>query len=211
MSAVTDSTIVVRAPDVPVPDALSELKTITVDLQSVKPELKTKLTFPKRIVVAGPDLLLAGVLARLMAAERLDVEIGFLPGDGSRAAAVYRPGDPLHGTPRAVPLIRDDLGAVLVGQAKITGPDGGALTGETFVDSTRLFSGRARGLLIEATGAEPGVRARVKAPLRRRWLSGRAAQTGAVELVVTRDGRADPAVLTRATFYRHTSDWILIT
>ncbi|GAA4399292.1 hypothetical protein [Tsukamurella soli] len=210
MSAVTDSTIVVRAPDVPVPGPLSELKTITVDLQTVKPELKSKLTFPKRIVVAGPDLLLAGVLARLLAAERLDVEIGFLPADGSRAAGVYHPGDPLNGTPRAVPLIRDDRGAVLVGQAKITGPDGGALIGETFVDSARLFSGRAKGVLVEATGEGAGVRARVKEPLRRRWLTGRAAQTGAVELVVTRDGRPDPAVLTRATFYRHTDDWILI-
>ncbi|MDF0530954.1 hypothetical protein P0W64_15980 [Tsukamurella sp. 8F] len=210
MSAVTDSTIVVRAPDIPIPGPLSELKTITVDLESVKPDLKSKLTYPKRVVVAGPDVLLAGVLARLMAAERLDVEVGFVPVDGSRAAAVYVPGDPLTGTPRSVPLIRDDRGAVLVGQAKITGPDGGPITGETFVDSEKLFTGKAKAVLVQTTGEEPGVRARVKEPLKRRWLSGRAAQTGGLELVVTRDGRTDPAVLTRATFYRHTDDWILI-
>ena len=66
------------------------------------------------------------------------------------------PGDPLTGTPRAVPLIRDDRGFVLVGKAKITGPDGGPLTGETFVDSEKLFTGQAKAVIVEPTGELTG-------------------------------------------------------
>lgn len=210
MSSVTQSTVVVRAPDVRIPGSLRDLETITVDLDSAKAELKRKLPFPKRIVVAGPDDLLAAVIARLMASERLDVEVAYAPTENSHASAIYPPGDPLTGTPRAMPLIRDDRGFVLVGKAKITGPDGGPLTGETFVDSEKLFTGQAKAVIVEPTGEGAGVRARLAKGVRRRWLSGRAAQTGGLELVVTRDGRTDPGVVTRATFYRNTDDWLLI-
>ncbi|KXO99578.1 MULTISPECIES: hypothetical protein [Tsukamurella] len=210
MSSVTQSTVVVRAPDVRIPGSLRDLETITVDLDSAKAELKQKLTFPRRIVVAGPDDLLAAVIARLMASERLDVEVAYTPTENSHASAIYPPGDPLTGTPRSVPLIRDDRGFVLVGKAKITGPDGGPLTGETFVDSEKLFTGQAKAVIVEPTGEGDGVRARLGKGLRRKWLTGRAAQTGGLELVVTRDGRTDPSVVTRATFYRNTDDWLLI-
>lgn len=212
MSSVTQSTVVVRAPDVRIPGSLRDLETVTVDLDSVKSELKQKLTFPRRIVVAGPDELLAAVIARLMASERLDIEVAYAPTENSHASAIYPPGDPLTGTPRAVPLIRDDRGFVLVGKAKITGPDGGPLTGETFVDSEKLFTGQAKAVIVEPTGSNEGggVRARLAKGMRRKWLSGRAAQTGGLELVVTRDGRTDPSVVTRATFYRNTDDWLLI-
>ena len=210
MSSVTQSTVVVRAPDVRIPGSLRDLETITVDLDSAKAELKQKLTFPRRIVVAGPDDLLAAVIARLMASERLDVEVAYTPTENSHASAIYPPGDPLTGTPRAVPLVRDDRGFVLVGKAKITGPDGGPLTGETFVDSEKLFTGQAKAVIVEPTGESDGVRARLGKGLRRKWLTGRAAQTGGLELVVTRDGRTDPSVVTRATFYRNTDDWLLI-
>lgn len=210
MSSVTQSTVVVRAPDVRVAGSLRDLETVTVDLESVKAELKRKLPFPKRIVVAGPDELLAAVIARLMASERLDVEVAYAPTENSQASAIYPPGDPLTGTPRAVPLIRDDRGFVLVGKARITGPDGGPLTGETFVDSEKLFTGQAKAVIVEPTGEGDGVRARLAKGVRRRWLTGRAAQTGGLELTVTRDGRTDPSVVTRSTFYRNTDDWILI-
>ncbi|GAB3131373.1 hypothetical protein GCM10027289_17460 [Tsukamurella serpentis] len=210
MSSVTQSTVVVRAPDVRIPGSLRDLETITVDPDSAKSELKQKLTFPGRIVVAGPDDLLAAVLARLMAAERLDVEVAYSPTTNSRAAAIYPPGDPLTGTPRPVPLIRDDRGFVLVGRARITGPDGGPLTGETFVDSEKLFTGQAKAIIVEPTGSGEGVRARLAKGVLRKWLTGRAAQTGGLELVVERDGRSDPSVVTRSTFYRNVEDWLLI-
>lgn len=210
MSSVTQSTVVVRAPDVRIPDSLRHLETVTVDLESVKSDLKQKMPLPGRIIVAGPDQLLAAIIARLMAKDRLDVEVAYAPSENSRAATVYPPGDPLTGTPRAVPLIRDDRGFVLVGRAKITGPEGGELTGETFVDSEKLFTGQAKAIIVEPTGEGAGVRARLAKGLRRRWLTGRAAQTGGLELQVSRDGRLDPSVVTRATFYRNTDDWILI-
>lgn len=210
MSSVTQSTVVLRAPDVRIPAGLRDLETVTVDLDSVKAELKRKMPYPRRLIVAGPDELLAAVIARLLAAERLDVEVAFAPTENSRASAIYPPGDPLTGVPRSVPLIRDDRGFVLVGQARITGPDGGPLTGETFVDSEKLFTGQAKAIIVEPTGSGAGVRARLAKGVRRKWISGRAAQTGGLELVVTRDGRTDPSVVTRSTFYRHTDDWLLI-
>jgi hypothetical protein len=64
----------------------------------------------RRLVVVGGDAELARVLTRLLRADRLDVEVGYVPKRraASRAAT---------GTARPVPLIRDETGMVLVGAA----------------------------------------------------------------------------------------------
>lgn len=213
MSSVTQSTVVVRAPDVRIPGSLRDLETITVDLDSAKAELKQKLTFPKRIVVAGPDDLLAAVIARLMASERLDVEVAYVPTENSHASSIYPPGDPLTGTPRAVPPDPRRPRVRPGGQGQDHGSRRRAADRR---DLRRLGQavhrageGRDRGALRRG-GRDGRVRARLAKGVRRRWLSGRAAQTGGLELVVTRDGRTDPSVVTRATFYRNTDDWLLI-
>jgi hypothetical protein len=110
-----------------------------------------------------------------------------------------------------VPLIRDDAGQVIVGGAQWHGTsDGGPLTGEAIVDDAPLFSGDVAGVRIEPMTAMPGLRAAVLSARGRPqgWLTGRAAQLGAVEAFVVRDGVPAARPVKRSTFYRHTEGWL---
>lgn len=174
-----------------------------------------------RVVVAAgggdPDAFLAAVLARLMAIERLDLEIGYvthtttpatenysLPvGEQAAAFAVSAPAV-------STPLIRDDTGAALVGIGHHRGRDGHKLEGEGIVDDTRLFAGETAGVTVRPTPQAPGVRASLDRRWRRRWVAGRAAQTGGPAIVVVRDGVVAPKTVRRSTFYRHHDDWKLV-
>jgi hypothetical protein len=117
---------------------------------------------------------------------------------GERAAALA-----LSGSAQAVALVRDDAGVALVGRATLTGSP---LTGESYVDSTQLFSGSARRVVVEP--AADGLRA--LAGRFRPWVSGRAVQTGTTGLLLSRDGVEHERVVKRSTFYRHTEDWRLV-
>jgi hypothetical protein len=171
-----------------------------------------------RLIVVGADADLAAVLTRLLRAERLDVEIGFVPDRGSPGTRAYRLAAgrrgarrALVGVARAVPLIRDETGAVIVGGAQWRGASG-PLHGEAVVDDTTLFDGVVAGVRVEPIGAPPGLRAAVLTPRGRprRWVSGRAAQLGCTGVLVSRDGVAAGRRMTRCTFYRHTVDWLLV-
>ena len=174
-----------------------------------------------RIVIRGgsdnPDAFAAAVLARLMIAERLDVEVAYIAPAATPATRRYglphgeaaeRPAR--TGNARAVPLIRDDAATVLLGRARQLGEGGAKLHGETYVDNTRLFLGETRGIVIEPLPEAPGVRARLDHPLRRRGATGRAAQTGGSNLVVEREGVLTDRVVKRSTFYRHHIDLLLV-
>lgn len=178
---------------------------------------------PSRLVVepgdsAHPDVLLAEVVAILMIADRLDVEVAYAPTSATPATTRYglphgaRGADlARHGVARDLPLIRDDAATVLVGSARHLGAESSALHGETYVDDARLFRGSVRGVRIEPTRDAPGVRARVERPLLPgRWHSGRAAQTGGTNLVVEREGVLTPRIVKRSTYYRHHVDWKLV-
>lgn len=169
----------------------------------------------RRLVVVGSDADLAAVLTRLLRADRLDVELAFVPPRRSPATRAYRiPAGgraarrALRGSARRVPLIRDETGAVIVGFAEWR-PTGDAqpLHGEAVVDDTVLFDGEAAGVRIEPTTAVPGLRARVR---RGPWLTGRAVQLGTTGAVVIRDGVPAATSVRRSTFYRHTEGWLLI-
>ena len=100
---------------------------------------------PLRIIVLGSDAALSAVLTRLMRADALWPQIGFVPvtdaarDDESTAARNWSlPTDPaaalklaLTGEVKPVPLIRNDAGQAVAGSATITQWDGGAMTGET--------------------------------------------------------------------------------
>ncbi|SIR65548.1 hypothetical protein [Williamsia sterculiae] len=178
-------------------------------------------TGPRRlVVVAGPDhpdAFLAAVLSRLMIADRLDVEVGYvaqtptpatvaheLP-TGAAAAACA-----VHGRADTLPLIRDDTAAVLIGRARHIGVDGAPFTGETYVDSTLLAHGQIGGVLIEPLATAPGVRGGLDRRWRKGWSAGRAVQTGGVGFLVERDGILADRPVTRSTFYRHQQDWRLV-
>jgi len=170
----------------------------------------------RRLVVVGEDADLAAVLARLLRADRLDIEVGYVPRRCSAAARVYglRAGRRAarrarRGRARLMPLIRDETGAVIVGGAVWRGAEG-PLHGEAVVDDTTLFDGDVAGVRVEPTAVLPGLRARVLGAWPRRWVAGRAAQLGCTGVVVTRDGVPAGRPARRSTFYRHTRGWLLV-
>src|SRR5699024_5044327 len=201
--------------DAPIPVTLPADEAVGVSAVPARDELAEHLPRtdpPARVVVLGADAALAAVLTHLLRSARLDVEVGFVPphrtvagralglDKGAKAARRVT-----EGTACPTPLIRDDLGVVVVGSAELAGPDGAPLTGETYVDDRRLLSGEAPGIEIQPTGRAPGLRAaeiRRRRILPRRWTEGRAAQTGARAIALTRDGVPEHKRLTRSTFYR---------
>ncbi|OBA75421.1 peptidase M50 [Mycobacterium sp. 1554424.7] len=168
----------------------------------------------RRLVVVGADADLAAVLTRLLRAERLDVEVAYVPPRRTPATRAYRvPAGrraarlARRGSARRVTLIRDETGSVIVGRARWLPPDDRAtIHGEAVVDDTTLFDGEVAAVRIEPTLAMPGLRARVK----RRWVTGRAAQLGSTGVTVERDGVAAPRAARRSTFYRNVEGWLLV-
>lgn len=170
-----------------------------------------------------PDAHLAQVIAALMLSERLDVEVAYVADRPTAATRTY--GLPHgsaardlaeHGDAVALPLIRDDAATVLVGVARHLGAEGSPLHGESYVDSVRLFTGEVRGIRIEPTPHEPGLRARLETGAlgrwtrRGRWHDGRAIQTGGTNIVVEREGVLTDRVVKRSTYYRHHVDLNLV-
>ncbi|MGH3726529.1 MAG: peptidase M50 [Mycobacterium sp.] len=167
----------------------------------------------KRLIVVGGDHDLGAVLTRLMRAERLDVELGFVPDRRSRAARIHRirfgaARRARDGRAHRVPLIRDDTGTAVAGRASWQSADGNGVIGEATVDDTLLFDGAAL-VDVEPTESLPGLRASVRR-LPRRWVTGRAAQLGTEGAMVVRDGIEGPRPVTRSTFYRHQQGWLLV-
>ena len=128
---------------------------------------------PLRIIVLGSDAALAAVLTRLMRADALWPQIGFVPvtdaarDDESTAARNWSlPTDPaaalklaLTGEVKPVPLIRNDAGQAVAGSATITQWDGGAMTGEIIVDDATLVQQDARGLADGSSAGSGGATA----------------------------------------------------
>lgn len=176
--------------------------------------------------MVGTDKDLAAVLTTLMKAEKLDVEVAFVPRRRTAATRAY--GLPtgrraaraaLTRAAGRVPLIRDDSGRALVGTGLWvgqTGPEKGRrparLHGEAVVDDAVLFDGEATAVRIEPIGTMPGLRAAVLSSRMRpkRWVTGRAAQLGTTGAFVVRDGDLGTRAVRRSTFYRHTEGWLAV-
>ncbi|MBY6364931.1 hypothetical protein [Rhodococcoides corynebacterioides] len=207
-----------------VPIALSSLALITASVVPTRSDCDAALSeidgiADARIVVLGTDAALAAVLTRLMRKDRLDVELAYVPETASEASHLYRIGTgsraakvALSGTATPVPLIRDDLGTAVVGRAVLTGPSG-VLTGEAYVDDTRLFSGSVPGVEVAPTLEMPGLRARVQGRrglFRAKWVAGRAMQLGTPAARLTKDGVSSTRDAVRSTIYRHHEQWLLV-
>ncbi|OBJ08239.1 peptidase M50 [Mycobacterium colombiense] len=176
----------------------------------------------RRLVVLGGDADLAAVLTRLLRAERLDVEVAYVPRRRTRATRIYRlPAGfraalrARRGAARRVTLIRDETGSVVVGRAGWVPADGArSIHGEAVVDDTTLFDGDVERVWIEPIPAAPGLRAAVAGRgLGRpwpRWVAGRAAQLGSTGVTVVRDGVAVPRAARRSAFYRNIEGWLLV-
>ncbi|QNK81413.1 hypothetical protein [Nakamurella sp. PAMC28650] len=171
-----------------------------------------------RLLVLGEDSDLAAVVLRLMRAERLkSVVVGFASDVSTAvtdlwslplgAAAVDLA---LGGDPDLVPIVRDDVGGVLVGIASLS-----RIQGTVYVDENRVLSGSAAHLLVEPD-TEKGlavtvVPRRILAFGRRsRTFRGRAVQIGTVPTTVIRDGRPFDRAMDRWTFYKHTEPLRLV-
>jgi hypothetical protein len=173
----------------------------------------------RRLVVVGTDADLAAVLSRLLRADRLDIEVAYVPRRRTTATRVYRlPAGRraarriLRGSPRRVPLIRDETGSVIVGRANwLPADDRQSIHGEAVVDDAPLFDGDVAGVCIEPTPAVPGLRARVHGGRTwRRWIPGRAIQLGSTGVAVVRDGVPAPRTARRSTFYRNVEGWLSV-
>lgn len=215
--------IVIRCGSAPVPTVLGEHPRVECSEVPTKDEVNHALReigTRRRILVCGTDAGLAALLTRFMRTENLDIEIAYITEDPSPAtrafdlptgSAAAKLG--VRGEVREVPLIRDETGTVLVGEATVTGPGGGRLVGEAYADDERVFSGEIDTLTVRATRELPGVRAtaeRSRWLRRRRWLTGRAVQLGTEGGVITRDGVTAKRPVKRTTFYRHTEPWKLV-
>ena len=174
----------------------------------------------RRLVLCGTDAALAALLTRLMRTENLGMDIAYIADDETPVTRTY--GLPtgsaaaklgLRGGAREVPLIRDETGTVLVGEATVTGPGGGVLVGEAYADDERVFSGEIDVLTVRTSAELPGVRATAARPCRlrrRQWLQARAVQLGTEAGIVTRDGVTGRRAVKRTSFYRHTEPWRLV-
>jgi hypothetical protein len=181
---------------------------------------------PRRVVVAGTDADLAAVLLRLLRTERLDVEVAYLPDARSPVTVAWGlpTGDAaarlaVAGSAEPVPLVRDDTGGVLVGRGEIHD-----VRGECYCDETLVLRGRARRLVVAPgprgiavragwSGRTPDGRVRAvpaRAPRGTGSALGRAVQVGCEPAIVVADGVPHPRPVPRRTWYRHTSDWLLV-
>lgn len=178
-----------------------------------KPDLDPLLAEgPDRVVVVGTDASLAAIVLRLLRTERLaEVAVGFVPAPktASAVAGLWRLPAGLEaalefaatGEARAVPLVRDDAGGVLMGLGRV-----GPVAGEAYCDDQLALRGRAR--MIEVTPDPAGVAGRVV----RGWLRrpeifrGRAFQIGCEPATAMHDGITHPRPVQRWTWYRHTED-----
>lgn len=215
--------IVLRCGSAPVPTVLGELARVDCGETPTNDEINNALREigpRRRLLVCGTDATLATLLTRLMRTENLDVEIAYIPEDETPATRVYdlptgsaaaKLG--MRGEAQEVPLIRDETGTALVGEATAAGPSGGPLVGEAYADDERVFSGEIDRLTVRPTRELPGVRATAARPRRirrRQWLRARAVQLGTVGGIITRDGVTGRRAIKRTTFYRHTEPWRLV-
>jgi hypothetical protein len=171
-----------------------------------------------RVLVVGDDADLAAVAQRLLRRDLLEsVEIAYaapsrtpvtdlwaLP-HGAPAVELARTGevDP-------VPLVRDDVGGVLVAAGSLQPVDG-----TVYVDQHRVLGGPAHRIEVEpdpAKGLAVTIIHRRLLGLGRRSTTtlGRAVQIGTTASTVVRDGVPYPRQMDRWTFYKHTQPLRLI-
>jgi hypothetical protein len=178
------------------------------------------------VVIAGTDADLAAVLLRLLRTERLDIEVAYVPARRSPATAAWSlPAGAaaaalaVAGSASPVPLVRDDTGGVLVGRGEIRD-----VRGECYCDENLVLRGQARRLVVAPgpqgiavragwSGRAPDGRMRpvpVRAPRGAGSALGRAVQVGCELAIVVADGVPHPRPVPRRTWYRHTTDWLLV-
>ena len=165
-----------------------------------------------RVVVIGDDADLAAVVLRLLRRELLTtVIVGFATDRPTEVTDLWSLplgaagfDLALAGDPDLVPVVRDDVGGVLVGLGRLF-----PVRGTVYLDETRLLSGGAAQVLVQPD-TERGLAVTV-VPNRMigfgrsaRTHRGRAVQIGTTPSQVVSDGRPHDRRMERWTFYKHT-------
>lgn len=171
-----------------------------------------------RILVIGDDADLAAVATRLLRRELLAaVEVAYAPVSRTPVAQLWSLPVGVrsvllaqHGDPDLVPLLRDDRGGVLVGEATI-----GPVRGSVYIDEYRVLNGPARGLIIQpdaAKGLSVTVVPRRILMFGRRPISqqGRALEITVAPTRLIADGRERDTPVDRWNYYRHTEPMRLV-
>jgi hypothetical protein len=184
----------------------------TVEFVGPRPGKEIDPLLAGRVVVIGDDADLAAVVLRLVRRELLTkVIVGFATDRATDVTDLWSL--PLGaagldlasaGDPDLVPVVRDDVGGVLVGLGRLF-----PVRGTIYLDETRLLSGGARQILVQPD-TEKGLAVTV-VPNRvlgfgrgARTHHGRAVQIGTTPSQVILDGEPYERRMERWTFYRHT-------
>lgn len=173
-----------------------------------------------RLLVHGSDADLAAVVLRILRKDRLgEVTLGYLPADpASRIARLWGLPTELGAAlrvargdgPVGVPLLRDDVGGVLLGHGLIS-----PVKGSAYCDDTHVLKGAATRLEVSpdpAGGEGLVVRVRRRGLFGRRTIvqPGRALQLACEPATVLRDGVPHARLMEKWTWYRHTADLRLV-
>jgi hypothetical protein len=174
----------------------------------------------KRLVVMGTDADLAAVVLRLLRTERLaEIPVGYVPVETDSVVANlwHLPTDTgraldlaLSGDADRVPLVRDDVGGVLLGLGVL-----GPVRGVGYCDNDNVLRGQAsRVEVLPDTDGGLGLVVRV---IHKRLFGskvqetrGRAFQIGCLPTTVISDGQRHPRQTNKWTWYRHVEDLRLI-
>lgn len=172
-----------------------------------------------RLLVVGDDADLAAVVLRLLRKNLLgSVEIAYAA--PARRTPVTDLWDLPTGVPAVkmagsgevdlVPLVRDDVGGLIVGVGYL-----GPVNGTVYVDEHRVLRGAAHRLRVEPDrekGLAVTVTRRRFAGIgrRRKTTLGRAVQIGTMPTTVVRDGIPYGRPMDRWTFYKHTEPLRLV-
>ena len=208
-SAQTDPTV--RA-------ALARCRDHDVEFVGPRPGKAMDEMLAGRLVVIGDDSDLAAVVLRLVRRDLLAaVVVGFATDRATTvtdmwslplgAAAVDLA---LVGDPDLVPVVRDDVGGVLVGLGVLA-----PVQGIVYVDEKRVLSGAAARLLVQpdpphglAVTVVP--RRFLGVGRRPRTVAGRAVQIGTTPATVPSVGKTCAPAKERRTFYKHTEPLRLV-
>lgn len=198
--------------DVAVRLALAQCRERQVEFVGPRPGMEIDPLLAGRVVVLGDDADLAAVVLRLLRRELLTtVIVGFATDRATEVTDLWSlplgaagVDLALAGDPDLVPVVRDDVGGVLVGLGRLF-----PVRGTVYLDETRLLSGGAAQVLVQPD-TERGLAVTI-VPNRMvgfgrsaRTHRGRAVQIGTVPSQVVSDGRPHDRRMERWTFYRHT-------
>ncbi|MEV6643502.1 hypothetical protein [Amycolatopsis sp. NPDC051371] len=199
-------------------EEVDDVESIRVPSRPGKKEIDPLLGEHDHLVVSGTDADLAAIVVRLLRKDALSgVSVGFVPSspDSAVAALWDLPKTPLQALALAlrgevdpVPLVRDDVGGVLVGRGVLR-----LVRGVAYADEQVALRGPASSIEVTPDPGGPGLSVRVvKGTIFKRptTFSSRAFQIGCIPTRPVSDDVVHERAVNKWTWYRHTQDLRLV-